>query len=175
MSSERRRAPAPADITAAIDAFRADLGGINNAGGAPAATGRREINWDGVPDSNADPNPFPAGTFLGRGLQLDTPGTGFKVSAKAVNPTNTAARFNNPEFQAFSQERLFTAIGSTTYDSHFFVPATSTPATTNGFGAVFTDVGHDRLGQDRVLQRVRRAAGHRRRPRLAERRNVVRR
>jgi hypothetical protein len=131
---------APADITAAINAFRADLGGNNNGGGAPAATGRREINWDGVPDSNADPNPFPAGTFLGRGLQLDTPGTGFKVSAKAVNPTNTPARFNNPEFQAFSQERLFTAIGSTTYDSHFFVPATSTPATTNGFGAVFTDV-----------------------------------
>jgi hypothetical protein len=128
---------APADITAAINAFRADLGGNNNAGGPPSNTGRREINWDGVPDSNADPNPFPAGTFLGRGLQLDTPGTGFKVSA---NPTNTPARFNNLEFQAFSQERLFTAIGSTTYDSHFFVPATSTPATTNGFGAVFTDV-----------------------------------
>jgi Calx-beta domain len=49
-------------------------------------------------------------------------------------------RFNNPEFQAFSQERLFSPIGSTTYDSHFFVPGTATPATTNGFGAVFTDV-----------------------------------
>jgi Calx-beta domain len=130
----------PGDITAAIDAFRADIGGANNAGGPPAASGRREINWDGVPDSAADPNPFPGGFFLGRGLQLDTAGTGFKVSAKAVNPTNTPARFANPEFQAFSQERLFSPIGSTTYDSHFFVPGTSTPATTSAFGAVFTDV-----------------------------------
>jgi len=131
---------APGDLTAAIDAFRADIGGANNGAGAPAASGRREINWDGVPDSAADPNPFPGGFFLGRGLQLDTAGTGFEVSAKAVNPTNTPARFANPEFQAFSQERLFSPIGSTTYDSHFFVPGTSTPATTNAFGAVFTDV-----------------------------------
>ena len=128
----------PASIQSAVDAFRADLGGNNNGGGAPAASGRREINWDGVPDSAADPNPFPGGFFLGRGLQLDTSGTGFKVSAKASS--GTPVRFDNPEFQAFSQERLFSPIGSTTYDSHFFVPGTATPATTNGFGAVFTDV-----------------------------------
>jgi Calx-beta domain len=130
----------PASIQSAVDAFRADLGGNNNGGGPPAASGRREVNWDGVPDTAADPNPFPGGFFLGRGLQLDTAGTGFKVSAKAGNPTATPVRFNNPEFQAFSQERLFSPIGSTTYDSHFFVPGTATPATTNGFGAVFTDV-----------------------------------
>jgi hypothetical protein len=128
----------PASIQAAVDAFRADLGGSNNGGGPPAAAGRREINWDGVPDTAADPNPFPGGFFLGRGLQLDTAGTGFKVSAKAAS--GTPVRFNNPEFQAFSQERLFSPIGSTTYDSHFFVPGTATSATTNGFGAVFTDV-----------------------------------
>jgi hypothetical protein len=131
---------APADITAAVNTFRADLGGVNNVGGPPAASGRREINWDGVPDSAADPNPFPGGFFLARGLQYDTPGTGFQVSAKATNPTATPVRFNNPEFQAFSQERLFAPIGSNTYDSHFFVPGTGTPATTSGFGVVFTDV-----------------------------------
>jgi hypothetical protein len=130
----------PASIQAAIDAFRVDLGGNNNGGGPPAASGRREINWDGVPDTAADPNPFPGGFFLGRGLQLDTAGTAFKVSAKVGNPTATPVRFDNPEFQAFSQERLFSPIGSTTYDSHFFVPGTATSATTNGFGAVFTDV-----------------------------------
>ena len=130
----------PADITAAVNTFRADLGGNNNAGGPPAASGRREINWDGVPDGSADPNPFPGGFFLGRGLQYDTPGTGFLVSAKTGNPTGTPVRFNNPEFQAFSQERLFAPVGSNTYDSHFFVPGTSTPATTHGFGVVFTDV-----------------------------------
>jgi Calx-beta domain len=130
----------PADITAAVNAFRADIGGNNNGVGPAAASGRREINWDGVPDSAADPNPFPGGFFLARGLQYDTPGTGFQVSAKAGNPTNTPVRFNNPEFQAFSQERLFAPVGSNTYDSHFFVPGTDTPATTNAFGVVFTDV-----------------------------------
>jgi hypothetical protein len=93
---------APADIAAAVDAFRADIGGANNGGGPAAASGRREINWDGVPDANADPNPFPAGTFLGRGILFDTPGTGFRVSANAVNPTATPVRFGNPEFQVFS-------------------------------------------------------------------------
>ena len=138
----------PADITAAVNAFRADIGGANNAGGAPAATGRREINWDGVPDSNADPNPFPAGTFLGRGLLLDTPGTGFRVSANAINPTATPVRFDNPEFQVFSAQKLFAPTGSNLYDSHFFVPGTATPATTSAFGVVFTDV--DVTGSARI-------------------------
>jgi hypothetical protein len=131
---------APADITAAVNAFRADIGGANNLGGPAAASGRREINWDGVPDANADPNPFPAGTFLGRGILFDTPGTGFRVSANAANPTATPVRFGNPEFQVFSPQKLFAPTGSNVYDSHFFVPGTSTPATTNAFGAVFTDV-----------------------------------
>lgn len=122
----------PPGIQAAVDAFRSDLGGANNAGGPPAASGRREINWDGVPAGASDPNPFPGGFFLGRGLQLDTAGTGFQVSATRFG--------NNPEFQTFSPQRLFSPIGSTTYDSHFFVPGTATPATTSGFGAVFTDV-----------------------------------
>jgi hypothetical protein len=124
------------------------MGGPNNAGGAPAATGRREINWDGVPDSNADPNPFPAGTFLGRGLLLDTPGTGFRVSANAVNPTATPVRFDNSEFQVFSAQKLFAPTGSNLYDSHFFVAGTATPATTSAFGVVFTDV--DVTGSARI-------------------------
>jgi hypothetical protein len=130
----------PASIQAAIDAFRADIGGANNAGGPPAAAGRREINWDGVPDPAADPNPFPAGTFLGRGVLFATPGTGFKVSANAGNPTATPVRFDNPELQTFSTQKLFTAIGSPITDNHFFVPGTATPATTNAFGVVFADV-----------------------------------
>jgi hypothetical protein len=139
---------APADITAAVNAFRADIGGANNGGGAPAASGRREVNWDGVPDSNADPNPFPAGTFLGHGILLDTPGNGFRVSANAVNPTATPVRFDNPEFQVFSAQKLFAPTGSNLYDSHFFVPGTATPATTSAFGVVFTDV--DTTGSARI-------------------------
>lgn len=47
-------------------------------------------------------------------------------------------------FRTFSPQRLFTALGSNIMEVHFFVPGTSTAATTSGFGAVFTDV--DRLG-----------------------------
>jgi hypothetical protein len=130
----------PASIQAAVDAFRADLGNPNNAGGPPAAAGRREINWDGAPDGASDPNPFAGGGFLGRGVLFATPGTGFKVSANAGNPTATPVRFGNSEFKAFSEQKLFTAVGSTIVDNHFFLPGTATPATTNGFGVVFTDV-----------------------------------
>jgi Calx-beta domain-containing protein len=130
----------PASIQATVDAFRADVGNPNNAGGPAAAAGRREINWDGVPDGASDPNAFPAGTFLGRGALFATPGTGFKVSAGPTNPTSTPLRFDNPEFQAFSPQKLFTAVGSNITDTHFFVPGTATPATTNGMGVVFTDV-----------------------------------
>ena len=93
-----------------------------------------------MPTPTPIPTRSPAGTFLGRGLLLDTPGTGFKVSAKAVNPTATPVRFDNPEFQVFSAQKLFAPTGSNLYDSHFFVPGTATPATTSAFGVVFTDV-----------------------------------
>src|SRR4051812_43745686 len=45
----------PAAIQTAVDQFRTDLGPNNETGG-PALDGRREIDWDGVPDSQADPN-----------------------------------------------------------------------------------------------------------------------
>jgi len=55
--------------------------------------------------------------------------------------------FGNPTyetiFQPFSPVRLFSPIDSHVTEVHFFVPGTgSTPATTTGFGAVFTDVDH---------------------------------
>jgi len=42
--------------------------------------------------------------------------------------------------QTFSAQRLFTAVNSTVTDINFFVPGTTTPATTTAFGAIFTDV-----------------------------------
>ena len=142
-----------ADIQATVDQFRTDVsaGGVLNAPGTgPFNTGRREINWDGVPDNFADPNPLPGNFFNSnsqRGVVLSTPGTSLRLSADSSNPTSTPVRFGsiNPNyttnFQTFSPERLFTAIGSTVVDVSFFEPASpSTSATTNGFGAVFTDV-----------------------------------
>ncbi|HZS08923.1 MAG TPA: hypothetical protein VFD58_29065 [Blastocatellia bacterium] len=137
------------DIQPAINAFRTDLGGVNNGAGGPATGGRREITWDGVPDALSSPNGFPADFFNStapRGLVLSTPGGSLQVSAKLGNPTDTLVRFGNINsayvnlFQAFSPERIFTAVGSTITDVNFYVPGTGTPALSKGFGVVFTDV-----------------------------------
>src|SRR3954451_18579411 len=142
-----------ANIQATVDQFRTDVsagGALNAPGTGPFTTGRREINWDGVPDNFADPNFLPGNFFNNnskRGVVVSTPGTSLLVSADSSNPTSTPVRFGsiNPNyitnFQTFSPERLFTAIGSTVVDVSFFEPASpATPATTNGFDAVFTDV-----------------------------------
>jgi hypothetical protein len=139
---------AATSIGPTVDAFRAALGTLNANDGNHHASGRREINWDGVPDSFADPNPFPGDFFnsttigaRARGALLSTPGTGFLVSADADNPTTTPPGFGFPvEFVPFSPERLFAPIGSNITEITFFVPGTATPAWVSGFGAVFSDV-----------------------------------
>ena len=139
----------PASIQTAVDQFRADLGGVNNGIGGTFPTGRREINWDGVPNAVSSPNSHPANFFNAnspRGAVFLTQGTGFQVSAKTGNPTLTAVRFGNidpsytNEFQTFSPERLFTAIGSNVMDVVFFLPGSASQAFVSGFGSVFTDV-----------------------------------
>ncbi len=141
----------PADIQAAVDEFRAFLGDNNGVGGT-FTDGRREINWDGVPDAFSAPNNLPANFFNAnspRGAVFFTPGTGFQVSADGDNPTNTPVEFGNIKpffpgiFRTFSPERLFTALDGNITEQLFFVPGTSTPATVDGFGAVFTDVDRD--------------------------------
>jgi hypothetical protein len=132
----------PAAITATVDAFRADVGGGSVAGANGSFGGvRREINWDGVPDARADPNPLPANFFnvnSPRGAVFSTPGTGFLVSATAGASAPPLFGFQS-DFQTFSAPRLFTAINSNTTDVSFFVPGTSIAATTSAFGAVFVD------------------------------------
>jgi hypothetical protein len=137
----------PAGIQATVDAFRADLGTLNANVVGSFGNGRREINWDGVPDALSAPNALPANFFNSnspRGVLLTTPGSSIQVSATAASGTpvrfgNLNATYTN-EFQTFSAQRLFTAVGSNALDVTFFVPGTSTPALTRGFGSVFTDV-----------------------------------
>src|SRR5207244_9083980 len=135
----------PASITPTVNAFRSALGTLNPNVPGSFGSGRREINWDGVPDAFSAPNNLPANFFnvnSPRGVIFSTPGTGFQVSANAVNPTATPVQFGNLDpnyptfFEPFSQQRLFTALGSTITEVNFFVPATNTPALTRGFGAV---------------------------------------
>src|SRR5437762_14235152 len=78
-----------ADITAARDQFRLDLGGGTTAGANGSFGGvRREINWDGVPAGFSAPNLLPANFFnvnSPRGAVFATPGTGFQVSGATTD------------------------------------------------------------------------------------------
>lgn len=142
----------PAAIQATVDAFRAQLGTLNPNVAGSFNGGRREINWDGVPANFSAPNNLPANFFnvnSPRGAVFSTPGSGFQVSGATTDAgpgQPAAARFGdiNPtytaNFQTFSPQRLFIAIGSTITDVNFFVPGATTPALVSGFGAVFTDV-----------------------------------
>jgi hypothetical protein len=134
----------PASILGTVNQFRADLGdpnNLNNPGSLPS--GRREINWDG---GGNNPNPAPGGTpfdvFLQtRGARFETNGTGFTqaTAADLGNPTYTSL------FSTFSPLRLFTPLGSNITEGLFFIPGSNggIPASTRGFGAVFTDVDSD--------------------------------
>jgi hypothetical protein len=125
------------------DQFRTQLGGGTTAGANGSFGGvRREINWDGVPDARSDPNPLPADFFnttSPRGVVFSTPGTGFLVSANAGQPTPILFGFPG-DFQTFSPQKLLTAVNSNITDVNFFVPGTTTAATTSAFGLVFVDV-----------------------------------
>lgn len=141
-----------ADVAQTLDAYRAALGNLNPNLPGSVGSGRREINWDGVPDSASSPNAFPPDFFnanaagRARGVVLGTPGSGFQNSADSDNPTGTPTNFANlnPQygelFRAFSPQRIFTPIGSTITVVSFFVPGTDIPATSSGFGAIFSDV-----------------------------------
>ena len=143
---------AAGDIAAAVEQYRTLLGANNGGEPTTRATGRREINWDSLPDEAAAPNDYVSDFFnsptapRARGIVLTTPGRGLQVSADNDNPTKTPPRFGhlNPsypaQFTTFSAERLFSPVGSNVVEATFFVPGTKQPAAVRGFGAVYTDV-----------------------------------
>jgi hypothetical protein len=66
--------------------------------------------------------------------------TGFEISGQPT-PEFGEINISYPGiFTTFSAPRLFTPLGSTITDVHFYVPGTATPTFVNAFGAVFTDV-----------------------------------
>jgi hypothetical protein len=144
---------AATEVPGIVEEFRTQLGRDNGGVAERGASGRRELNWDGVPDDDSSPgflNPdfFNSRTApRARGIRVTTPGEGVQVSADSDNPTLTPVRFGNvnptypAELTAFSEERLFSPIGSNIVDVTFaIVGAPDEPALTKAFGVVFTDV-----------------------------------
>jgi len=131
-------------IAGTLNAFRAALGGALNASNTPPAdSGRREINWDGVPAAVTNVDNFPA-TFFNvnskRGALLSTPGTGLRVDSTTFG--------SGGQFKAFSPKKLFAAVGSNQVEVDFKLAGTTTNGLVKGFGVVFSDV--DLAGSTRV-------------------------
>lgn len=161
-----------AGLQAIIDQFRTDLGGANNGVGGSFTSGRREINWDGVPDSFSEPNNLPLDFFnvnSPRGVIFNAveDATGAALNQFSVS-ANTASgvpvRFGNLNtsystvFTTFSAQRLFTVRNTNIMEVTFVIPGTNIPATVNGFGVIFTDVD-SATGGNRSLIRVYGADG----------------
>ena len=127
---------------------------MNPNNGQSFQNGRREINWDGVPDQFASPNNMPANFFnvnSPRGAVFTTACSNatFRVSSNAAS--GVPVRFGEIDasytntFTTFSAQKLFTVISGSAIPCNmltvnFFIPGTEIPATVSGFGVVFTDV-----------------------------------
>ena len=156
-----------AALQAIVDQFRTDLGGANNGVGGSFTSGRREINWDGVPDNFSEPNNLPLDFFnvnSPRGVIFNAieDETGAALNQFAVSATTASGvpvRFANINatyssiFTTFSAQRLFTARNTHMMEVNFVIPGTNIPATVNGFGVIFTDVD-SATGGNRSLIRV---------------------
>ncbi len=155
-----------AALQAVVDQFRTDLGGNNNGVGGSFTTGRREINWDGVPDSFSEPNNLPLDFFnvnSARGVIFnaieDATGAGLNQFAVSSNTASgVPVRFGNlnaaysTTFTTFSAQRLFIARNTHIMEVNFVIPGTNIPATVSGFGVVFADVDSATGGNRSVIR-----------------------
>ena len=137
--SDFRVFEATGDLTATLAEFRTVLGDPLNGGTqGPLDAGRREIKWDGAPEDM--PGDF-FNTTVKAGAIFTTDGTGFRNSAGDFSEINPAYADN---FNAFSLPKTFMPLGSDELTVSFRVPGFATPASTRGFGVVFSDV--ERVG-----------------------------
>jgi hypothetical protein len=131
-------------IDGAINDFRNRLGSLNTTLGA--TSGRREVNWDGVPDSMVghplpndffNPTELNAPVALQRGL-IYSPSFGeFQVSKSNFNNIDPSA---TGEFAAYSGNKTFANVTTNLWPINFQVAGERTEAFTKGVGIVFSDV-----------------------------------
>jgi hypothetical protein len=133
---------ATGDITAKAEEFRSQLGVLNTTPGVTG--GRREINWDGVPDSLSGKklagdffNPTGAGAPAGRQRGLVYAGLGDAM----VSKTNFAEINTNAatSFTAFSGSKTFAVTNSSLWPVEFRLAGQTTTAAIKGFGIVVVD------------------------------------
>jgi hypothetical protein len=133
------------DISPQLTEFRALLGEPNNT--TPNQTsGRREVNWDGVPANLTNNNNFPFDFFnvtdpagpngRKRGLVMNN-ATSFRVDTTGFSEVDPSYA---TQFKAFSPKRAFNLMTSNVSTAFFKVPGTNTDAFVRGFGVVFSDV-----------------------------------
>jgi hypothetical protein len=129
------------DVAAHVAEFGLAIGDVNNKNETGRhASGRREINWDGVPAQFNNNDGFPPDFFnqnAPRGAVYTVAnGTGLRVSDNNFTDVNQTY---GAEFVAFSSPRLFAPIGTTRSEIRFRIPGTDTAAAVQRFGAVFVD------------------------------------
>jgi hypothetical protein len=136
---------ASGNISSRLAEFRILLGSqLNNTTGQ--TTGRREVNWDGVPDSLMgkalplnffNPTSSNAPEALKRGLTYSPSGGELRVSNSNFADVNAGAA---AQFSSFSGNKNFANISTNDWEVLFQVAGSSTAAAVKGFGAVFADV-----------------------------------
>ena len=137
-------------VLAKVEEYRALLGEPRNGGNVPgpAQSGRREVNWEGVPAATLNSNTFPGDFFAATtklGLLMTTTGNGLRVSDNDFS--DLKAEFGDA-FNAFSGSKTFVSVGTAVVDVTFQVAAGTASALVAGFGVVFEDV--DVLGSAKL-------------------------
>jgi hypothetical protein len=131
------------DITSDVNAFKSSLGNLNTTTGV--TSGRREINWDAVPDSFAlnnmpvnffNPTGANANISLQRGFEYDLAGS-FRVSKNGFAELKTEAI---ADVQPFSGTKTFANTGTAAWPVGFKVAGQNTNAAVSAFGVVFVGV-----------------------------------
>lgn len=134
------------DISSALTQFRGLLGDSLNT--TPGKTsGRREVNWDGVPAANTNNSSFPLDFFNNtdpngpagrkRGLVYVSNGTAFRIDSSDFSELDGGYA---AEFDAFSPKKIISPVATNITEVVFKVPGTNTDAFIRGLGIVFLDV-----------------------------------
>lgn len=135
-----------AGIIATLNQFRKILGDSLNS--TPGKTsGRREVNWDGVPANFTNNNTFPADFFnltdpagangRKRGLVYLTAASPLRLDSSSFKDIDASYA---TQFSPFSPKKAIISANSTVSEIIFKVPGTNTDAFVQGFGIIFSDV-----------------------------------